>query len=90
VARRTKESFKLYSVKLFNHSLQERSATLATLPEAVDFAAQRFPKFDSYETVRRGIATAEGYAKCLIDNEGLSTIVVIVPDVSDTNFVSNS
>jgi hypothetical protein len=80
VASRTTASFKLYSVKLFNHSMELRSGSIATLPLAVEWAAERFPKFDSYETVRRSISTAQGYSKCMLDKEGVSTIVVIVAD----------
>jgi hypothetical protein len=60
--------------------MELQSGSLATLPLAVEWVAERFPKFDSYETVRRSIATAQGYSKCLLDKEGISTIIVIVAD----------
>jgi hypothetical protein len=60
--------------------MELRSGSLATLPLAVEWVTERFAKFDSYETVRRSISAAHGYSKCLIDNEGVSTIIVIVAD----------
>jgi hypothetical protein len=60
--------------------MELRSGSLATLPLAVEWASEKFERFDSYETVRRSISTAHGYSKCLIDKEGVSTIVVIVAD----------
>ncbi len=69
----------MYSVKLLTQDCEVREARLATLPEAVAWAAALFPKFDSYDTVRRTIAKLGGYADGRPDHQGNFTLFVIIP-----------